>query len=99
MSASEIRSAEPVPQRKARRWRKPLLIALGMLLLVGGTALGLFLYLAGEADARLREAMAEADRLDPGWRLEELEARRPVVPDEENSALLVMRAAKLMPNK
>ncbi len=86
----------PLPARR-RRWRKPVLIGLGMFLLVGGTALGIWLYLTGEADARLREAIAEADRLDPGWRLEELEARRATVRDEENSAPLIMRIAKQMP--
>jgi ABC-type transport system involved in multi-copper enzyme maturation permease subunit len=34
---------------------------------------------------RLDEAIAEADRLDPGWRQEELEANRRKVSDAENS--------------
>jgi hypothetical protein len=38
---------------------------------------------------RWRAAVAEADRLDPGWRLEELEARRKVIPDEQNSLFVV----------
>jgi hypothetical protein len=70
------------------------------LLLSGGAGLGLYLYdlnQAEAADAAMREAAAEADRLDPGWRLEELEARRATVPDKENSALLVRRARKLIP--
>jgi hypothetical protein len=43
------------------------------------------------------EAVAEANRLDPGWRLEELERKREVFPNEENSALVVLAAAKLWP--
>jgi hypothetical protein len=44
-----------------------------------------------------RAAIAEADRLDPGWRLFELEAARAEVPDEENAALQILAAKKLMP--
>jgi hypothetical protein len=49
------------------------------------------------ADSDLRELQAEADRLDPGWRLEELEAKRAVVPDDQNAALVILAAAKLLP--
>jgi ABC-type Na+ efflux pump permease subunit len=38
---------------------------------------------------RLHQAMATADRLDPGWRLDDLEAKRPQIPDDENGALQV----------
>jgi hypothetical protein len=44
-----------------------------------------------------QEAIEEADRLDPGWRLGDLEAARPVIPDAENSALQVLAAHQLMP--
>jgi ABC-type transport system involved in multi-copper enzyme maturation permease subunit len=43
----------------------------------------------GSSAASLAAAVAEADRLDPRWRLEELEADRRVVPEEENSAFQV----------
>jgi hypothetical protein len=48
-------------------------------------------------DRDLREAIAEADRLDPGWRLMDLEAARAEVSDEENAALQVLAAKKLLP--
>ncbi len=48
-------------------------------------------------DRNLQEAIAEADRLDPGWRLEELEAKREEIPDAENAALCVEAAYKLFP--
>jgi ABC-type transport system involved in multi-copper enzyme maturation permease subunit len=38
---------------------------------------------------RLREAVTEADRLDPNWRLDDLEASRPLMLDEQNGALQV----------
>jgi hypothetical protein len=50
-----------------------------------------------QAERELREAEAEADRLDPGWRLAELKAARATVPDNENSALQVRSAFRLLP--
>jgi len=44
-----------------------------------------------------REEIEEANRLDPGWRLEELEQKRELVADEENGALVVLAASKLWP--
>src|SRR5713101_4736278 len=44
-----------------------------------------------------RAAIEEADRLDPGWRLADLEAARAEIPDAENAALEVLAAARLMP--
>ncbi|HEV2947227.1 MAG TPA: hypothetical protein VGX70_07610 [Gemmataceae bacterium] len=48
-------------------------------------------------DRDLRAAIAEADRLDPGWRLAELEAARAEIPDSDNAALQVSAARKLLP--
>jgi hypothetical protein len=48
-------------------------------------------------DRDLKLAIAEADRLDPGWRLAELEAARAEVPDNENAALQVLSAKKVLP--
>ncbi|HEX5273147.1 MAG TPA: hypothetical protein VFW33_21775 [Gemmataceae bacterium] len=42
-------------------------------------------------------AADRADRLDPGWTLEEIEATRPTVLDGENGALVVMKARRLLP--
>ena len=49
------------------------------------------------ARTRLKAALAEMDRTDPGWRLPDIEAARVVVPDAENSALRVIAANKLLP--
>lgn len=46
---------------------------------------------------RLNEALAEMDRTDPGWRLQDIEAARAVVPDDENSALRVTGAGDMLP--
>src|SRR5260370_25662030 len=48
-------------------------------------------------DRELQAAIAEADRLDPGWRLADLEAARAEIPDEEKAALQVLAAKKLVP--
>jgi hypothetical protein len=50
-------------------------------------------------DARLRGALADLDRADPGWRLEDLLAARVVVPPEENSAPVVTAALALLPDE
>ncbi|MHC5544958.1 hypothetical protein ACYOEI_42525, partial [Singulisphaera rosea] len=47
----------------------------------------------------VREAEAEADRLDPGWRWEEIEARREVLSDETNSANLVAEIIDVLPDE
>jgi ABC-type transport system involved in multi-copper enzyme maturation permease subunit len=68
-----------------------------LLLLPLGVMMGLYEYHAIVSQERLRRAIAEADRLDPGWRLEQLEAARQVVPDERNSGSVILAAHDLMP--
>jgi hypothetical protein len=60
-------------------------------------AAGGYLYLAAAADRQFREAVAEADRLDPHWRLEEVEADRADVPDGQNSAAWARAAKRRLP--
>jgi hypothetical protein len=47
--------------------------------------------------SQLEQALAELDRKEPGWRLQELEAARAVLPEEENSARVVVAASRLLP--
>jgi hypothetical protein len=92
------------PGRFSRRtWT---LIGVLVLLQAGLVVLIVYLFTAAnrraqeenaEADRLLQEAMAEADRLDPHWRLEDLEAQRAAVPDQQNSALVVIAAKKRLP--
>jgi hypothetical protein len=84
------------PPRRSR-WRRRLLV-LGLLLAT--PAAGLWAWAAwrlyhdsGEAEL----AAVEADCLDPGWRLEELEAKRDDPPPAENGALKVLAWAKALP--
>ena len=78
------------PRRRLWLWGA-LITSVG--LLIAGSWLGYEWYLNRD----LERAIAEADRLDPGWRLAELEAARAEVPDDENSALQVLAVIKLLP--
>jgi len=51
------------------------------------------------ATHELEEAIAETDRLDPHWRLSDVEADRAVIPERENSALVVLAIKPLLPAK
>ncbi len=59
--------------------------------------MGLYAYLEYATDRELQEAIAEAERLDPGWCFEDMEAARAAVPEAENSATLVLAASALVP--
>jgi hypothetical protein len=93
---SDSPPATSIPPRRGR-WRRRLLIA-GLFLLAA--AAGLWAWAAwrlAHDGADADSAVAEADRLDPGWRLEELEAKRDDPPSAENGALKVLAWAKALP--
>ena len=80
-----------------RRLRKQFLwIGLALLFLFLA-CIGAAFYLDHLNERELREAEAEADRLDPGWRLQDLERSRAPVPDAANSSPRVLAAAALIP--
>jgi hypothetical protein len=84
------------PPRPRSSWLKRLRPALLLLVPVALVQAWYFLHSAA-AERRLQNAIAEADRLDPGWRLEELEAKRDVLPDDRNSAVQVAAVHQLRP--
>jgi hypothetical protein len=43
------------------------------------------------------EAVAELDRTEPGWRLKDIEAAREALPEEQNSARVVVAVRRLLP--
>jgi hypothetical protein len=90
--------ALPVPVDQPPRSRRRRYFIIGLLLLLGlGLALP-SLYCFFVADTDLREALAEADRMDPdGWRLLDLEAQRTAYPDDQNSGLLLIRLYPQIP--
>lgn len=74
------------------RWR--WVRRFGLVLLLG---LGVYGWLHYRADSAYRKALAALDRDDPGWRLDDLEAARAEIPEEENSARIVVATAALLP--
>jgi len=81
------------PPRSRRKW---LIIAVIILVPVS-VLIGTYFYVISKGRAELREALAEADRLDPHWTLQELEDRRSTPPDDQNSALRVLAAKAILP--
>jgi hypothetical protein len=69
-------------------------VRLGVLLFGGLAGFASLLY---RADYRLQSALSRLDREDPGWRLDDIEAARAAVPDDENGARVVVAAADLLP--
>jgi hypothetical protein len=96
----EPRLAAPSPTGHAPQRRKRhvvIILALGaVVLLAPGLWVGLQVSFAIRAERRLQAAIAEADRLDPDWRLDQLEAKRKPVPDDQNGALVVLAAERLI---
>src|SRR5216683_6996387 len=78
-------------------WKRPVLLGGLGVVLIGGLLLGWFFYAKRASDKELQDAIAEADRLDPGWRLEELEAKRAVIPAAENSAEQILAIKNMLP--
>ena len=60
---------------------------------------GLYSALLNKAESTLTEAIADADRLDPGWRLEDIKAAREkdVIPGAEDAGALVINVGDLLP--
>jgi hypothetical protein len=81
------------PPRRRRRW--PWLLFAPLLLVAA--VVGWYLYARNEADKELAEAVAETDRADPDWRLEQIEAKRKTYAPEDNAADTVLAAYRLLP--
>ena len=54
---------------------------------------------ANASDPELEKIIAELDQKEPGWRIEDLEAKRKVLTPEENSALVITESYKLLGNQ
>jgi hypothetical protein len=94
MTDEPLPDTPPPAPRRRRRWLRwlPLLP-----LLLIAAVVGYYFYAARAADGELAEVLAETDRLDADWRLEQIEATRKTYPPEENAAETVLAAHRLLP--
>jgi hypothetical protein len=84
-------SPTAVPPPTPSRRRRILLWAVGLLV---GLPVALFCYVTWSLSYRAQDAIAETDRLDPRWRLEDIEADRISPSRDENAAVVVMALIK-----
>jgi hypothetical protein len=96
---NETEFAEDSGNRSRRRSRKLLWIILASFLLIPAVPLALRLYHSWSAARNLEATLAEIDNLDPGWRLEDLDASRQAIAHRENGARQVLAASELLPAK
>jgi hypothetical protein len=82
------------PPRPRLRWLKRLG---GAVLIAALVVVAVLAWQRGEKASKLQQMLADMDRREPGWRLDDLEAAREPIPDEENSARVVVAAARLLP--
>jgi hypothetical protein len=99
MSEPEPHAAVSPPSRRVERWLRCIFAIAIASIIVVGVLVKLFVDKPVVRVDELREAIAEADRLDPEWRHPELEVQRRKIPDDENGALRVQAAAGLLPKK
>ncbi len=88
---TENELSETSKPRRGIDYRK---LILGWLLLVALFVAIQMFWNRSKMARRLQETLAELDRSEPGWRLEEIEAARDQMPDEENSAHVLIEATQ-----
>ncbi len=77
-------------------WRGAIVGLVVVLLVAILGIVGHFQYQRIRSERAMEQAVAELDRDDPGWRLEEIEAARETVPETENASPVIKEAvAKL----
>ena len=94
-----LAGAASLPRALMRSPRTALRVALRCLPLFLPLALLIAWYgrLWIASQAALNAAITEADRLDPGWRMDDLGGQHRPVPPERNSILKIVEAARLKP--
>jgi hypothetical protein len=79
-------------RKKRRKWS-----LIGLVILVFAGILGTYPAMNYLARREWEKAVAEAQREDGPWRIDDLEAKRAVVPEAENSYQIVRKALPLLP--
>jgi hypothetical protein len=85
------------PPSPRSRWRKRLWYGLLLVFIVVAPPAGYYLYNRWSAARELREAIAEADRTDPDWRIQAIEAKRRPVAADQNGATIIITANRRIP--
>jgi hypothetical protein len=86
-------TATVTPPRRRRSRR--LLLALAMVAFVAAVLAGIAWYLDWSERRDYAEALAETDRLDPGWRLEDITAARTPIADDRNAAVQALEVCDM----
>jgi hypothetical protein len=85
------------PRRRGYRWLRRILLLIALALLGFGVAATIRIW---TDNARLTKAIAEADRLDPAWRLADIDAARDPFPSaDQNSSLHLLTIRPLLGTK
>src|SRR6516162_818116 len=83
-------------RRLRSRWRF-IAVPAALVLILASIAVTIFYTESWRADRQYQQAVADADRLDPGWRLNDILAHRAKVVDDVNSAHRVRAIAEKLP--
>ena len=87
---------EPSSHSTPRSRRRGCAVLLLVVLLVSS---GLYAFFALKTNREVEDAIAEIERVDPRWRLDDIEGDRTVLPEKENSAFTAMGVKPMMPDK
>jgi hypothetical protein len=95
---SQQQAVDPGPYTPPKRRRRRLFWVVAVFALFVLWLAVMYAFFVYWMNRDLRAAMAAADRDNPGgWKLEDIEAHREQVPDEENAALVAMKVKSLLP--
>ncbi len=94
---AQVTASVGVLRRRFRSAWRPIAVVCGLVLAFASIAVTMLNKLSWQADRGYRAAVADADGLDPGWRLDDLMAKREKVPDDVNSALRVHAIFEQLP--
>jgi type II secretory pathway pseudopilin PulG len=88
---------ESPPHTRRRKWPFVVLGIVFLALVIAGVLLVADAMIGGRDSRELQALIEELDQSDPGWRFEDLQAHRAILPNDQNSTLQVQAAARQLP--